>query len=66
MLKVPWACFMKSIKMKVKFYKQATFYSVKEVIYHMENAQFKDFTFRQTLIQPSEEIKNIEPVKGRI
>jgi ubiquinone/menaquinone biosynthesis C-methylase UbiE len=45
------------------FYKDATFYSVKEVVSHMKNANFKDFSFRQTLFQPSEKLKCIEPVK---
>jgi ubiquinone/menaquinone biosynthesis C-methylase UbiE len=59
----PLGMFYDEHKNESKFYKQATSYSVKEVIRHMENAQFKDFTLRQTLFQSSEEIKNIEPVK---
>jgi ubiquinone/menaquinone biosynthesis C-methylase UbiE len=45
------------------FYKDATFYSVKEVISYMKKAQFKDFSFRQTLFKSGEELKDIEPVK---
>jgi ubiquinone/menaquinone biosynthesis C-methylase UbiE len=45
------------------FYKDATFYSVKEVISHLKNAHFKDFVFRQTLFHSLNKLKNIEPVK---
>jgi len=55
--------FYEEHKTESKFYKYATFYSVKEVILLMKNAHFKDFSLRQTLFQPSEELENIEPVK---
>jgi ubiquinone/menaquinone biosynthesis C-methylase UbiE len=45
------------------FYKDATFYSVKEVVSYMKKAHFKDFNFRQTLFKPEEELEGIEPVK---
>jgi ubiquinone/menaquinone biosynthesis C-methylase UbiE len=45
------------------FYKDATFYSVKEVVSYMKKANFKDFSFRQTTFQSGEELKCIEPVK---
>jgi len=50
-------------KSESTFYKDATFYSVKEVISHMKKADFKDFSFRQTLFQPSEKLKTTEPVE---
>jgi ubiquinone/menaquinone biosynthesis C-methylase UbiE len=34
------------------FYKDATFYSVEEVISFLRNVHFKNFSFRQTLFQP--------------
>lgn len=55
--------FYEEHKNESQLYKQARFYSVKEVISHMQNAQFKDFSLRQTLFKPLDEIKNIEAVK---
>lgn len=46
------------------FYKKATFYSVKKVVSYMEKAHFRDFSFRQTLFQVGEELKDVEPVKN--
>lgn len=63
MLKVPWVSFMKKHKHESKFYKYAKFYSVNEVILHMENAHFKYFQFRQTLFNPLNELKHIDTVK---
>ncbi|KAF5078362.1 hypothetical protein DSECCO2_140350 [anaerobic digester metagenome] len=45
------------------FYKDARFYSVKEVVSHMKKAHFRDFNFKQMLSQPGEELKDINPVK---
>mgnify|MGYP000884142628 CR=1 FL=1 len=50
-------------KKESTFYKDATFYSVKKVVLYMEKAHFKDFSFRQTLFQQRNELKDIEPVK---
>jgi len=44
------------------FYKDARFYSVKEVVSYMKKAHFRDFNFKQTLSQPGEEL-DISPVK---
>ena len=59
----PLGKFYEDHKTESKFYKYAKFYSVKEVILHMQNAHFKDFNFRQTLFHPLNELKHIEPVK---
>jgi len=45
------------------FYKFANFYSVNEVIILLEDAGFKDFIFSQTLFQPLNTIKKIEPYR---
>ena len=61
--KSPTGILYQKHKNESTFYKDATFYSVKEVVSHMKNANFKDFSFRQTLFRPSEKLKCIEPVK---
>lgn len=57
------------------FYREATFYSVDSVVFHLKKSGFRDFSFRQTLFRPlaetcSEAVPrrrgsagNIEPVK---
>jgi len=45
------------------FYKIATFYSTKEVVYNLSKVGFKEFDFRQTIFHSLNEIKNIEPAK---
>ena len=45
------------------FYKEATFYSVDQVVSHLKKAGFKRFSFRQTLFRPLAEIRDIEAVK---
>ena len=45
------------------FYKDATFYSVKKVVFYMKKALFKDFSFRQTVFKTGEKLKYPEPVK---
>ena len=45
------------------FYKDATFFSVDEVVSFLKKAGFKDFTFSQTIFSHLNEINNIEPVK---
>ena len=50
-------------KKKNVFYKIATFYSVKEVVYNLNKVGFKEFNFKQTIFHSLKEIKNIEPVK---
>jgi ubiquinone/menaquinone biosynthesis C-methylase UbiE len=59
----PLGNFYEEHKSESKFYKDAKFYTVKEVISHMQKAHFKDFNFRQTLFHPLKELKHIEPVK---
>jgi len=61
--KSPMGRLYKKHKNESTFYKDATFYSVKELISHMKKAHFRDFCYRQTLFQPSEKLKNIESVK---
>jgi len=50
-------------KEKSLFYKIATFYSTKEVVYNLDKIGFKEFDFRQTIFHSLNEIKNVEPVK---
>lgn len=50
-------------KKKNVFYKIATFYSVKEVIYNLNKVGFKEFNFKQTIFHSLNKIKNVEPVK---
>lgn len=45
------------------FYKIATFYSVDEVVHHLKKADFKNFSFTQTIFHNLAEIRNIEPIK---
>ncbi len=45
------------------FYREATFYSVEEVVAYLKKAGFKDFNFKQTLFRPLTDIRDIEPVK---
>ncbi|MCK4329727.1 class I SAM-dependent methyltransferase [candidate division WOR-3 bacterium] len=45
------------------FYKIATFYSVEEVIRYLKKADFKNFSFTQTIFHNLAEIRNIEPIK---
>ena len=45
------------------FYKEASFYSVEEVVAHLKKAGFVNFDFKQTLFRPLAEISDIEPVK---
>jgi len=45
------------------FYRIARFYTVNEVVKHLEKAGFKDFDFNQTIFHTLPEIQSIEPVK---
>jgi ubiquinone/menaquinone biosynthesis C-methylase UbiE len=45
------------------FYREATFYSVEEVVAYLKKAGFKDFNFKQTLFRTLTDIRDIEPVK---
>jgi len=49
-------------KKKSLFYKIATFYSTKEVVYNLSKVGFKDFDFKQTIFHGLNEIKDVEPV----
>jgi ubiquinone/menaquinone biosynthesis C-methylase UbiE len=50
-------------KNKNVFYREATFYSVEEIVAYLNKAGFKDFNFKQTLFRPLTDIRDIEPVK---
>jgi ubiquinone/menaquinone biosynthesis C-methylase UbiE len=50
-------------KDKSVFYKDATFYSVTEVVSHLEQAGFRDFSFCQTLFKSLDDMEEVEPVK---
>lgn len=45
------------------FYRVATFYTIKEVIYILRKTGFKDLGFVQTIFKPLPDIDKIEPVK---
>jgi len=45
------------------FYRIATFYSMDEIIFHLEKAGFENFNFTQTIFHNLAEIKDIEPIK---
>ncbi|RJS71077.1 MAG: class I SAM-dependent methyltransferase [Candidatus Syntrophoarchaeum sp. WYZ-LMO15] len=45
------------------FYREATFYSVKEIASYLKEIGFKDFSFIQTIFNNLSEIKEIEPIK---
>ena len=46
------------------FYRVATFYTVDEVVFHLENAGFTCFSFTQTIFHALREIRAVEPVKA--
>jgi SAM-dependent methyltransferase len=48
---------------KSVFYKDATFYSVKEIVEHLAKAGFADFAFRQTLFGNPGDMEKADPVK---
>ena len=50
-------------KNKSLFYKRATFYSVDEVVTHLEKTDFKNLEFLQTIFRRLSEIEDLEPVK---
>jgi len=63
-LMVTTICFVDNLNLaKNVFYKVATFYSVKEVVYNLNKVGFKKFNFKQTIFHSLNEIKNVEPVK---
>ena len=47
-----------------EFYKEATFYSVDELVEVMDEAGFIDLTFKQTIFNPLSETVKDEPVKS--
>lgn len=50
-------------KDKSVFYKDAVFYSVDEIVSHLKQAGFDEFSFRQTLFKPINEMEAVDPVK---
>ena len=50
-------------KDKSAFYKDATFYSVNEIVEHLARAGFVDFAFRQTIFGNPVEMEKADPVK---
>ena len=50
-------------KDKSAFYKDATFYSVDELVSHLKKAGFGGFSFKQTIFRPLSEFQEAEPVK---
>lgn len=59
----PLGKFYQARKAQSTFYKEATFYSVDELIIHLKEAGFRRFALRQTLFRPLQEISASEPVK---
>ena len=54
--------FYQKNKVKSVFYKSTRFFSVDEVVSHLQEAGFNNFMFSQTLFNDLDEIKNVEPV----
>lgn len=52
-----------SRKDKSAFYKEATFYSVDEIVSRMKDTGFSGFAFCQTLFQRPDELDEVEPVR---
>ncbi|MDH4164598.1 MAG: methyltransferase domain-containing protein [Nitrospirota bacterium] len=50
-------------KDKSVFYRDATFYSVSDIITQLEKAGFRDHRFRQTLFRPPADLTETEPVR---
>jgi len=50
-------------KDKSPFYREATFYSVKELSDALTSAGFSELAYRQTLFRPLEGLEDVEPVK---
>ena len=50
-------------KARSVFYNIATFYSVDEVVKHLERTGFRDFDFNQTIFHSLGDINDVEPVK---
>ena len=50
-------------KDKSLFYKDATFYSVDEILAHLKQASFGQFDSRQTLFQPLDFMEAVDPVR---
>lgn len=50
-------------KQSSAFYKDATFYTVSELIRHLSRAGFGGFKFCQTLFSPLDEIRHPEPIE---
>ncbi|MBW1982316.1 MAG: class I SAM-dependent methyltransferase [Deltaproteobacteria bacterium] len=50
-------------KDKNVFYREATFYTVEEVVFNLKNAGFHNFAFTQTIFRDLDKIKRIEPVE---
>jgi SAM-dependent methyltransferase len=48
---------------KSAFYKDATFYSVDEIVEHLKQAGFGEFAFCQTLSKPLGEMIEVEPIQ---
>lgn len=46
------------------FYRVATFYTVDEVVSHLQEAGFQDFKFRQTVFHSLSDMKSIEQSRG--
>jgi len=46
------------------FYRHATFFSLEEVIVHLQKTGFHDFSFTQTIFRPLDKVRDIEPVKN--
>ena len=45
------------------FYKEATFYTVAEIISTLKNTDFREFTFSQTIFRDLPDINSMEPVR---
>ena len=50
-------------KEKNPFYNSAIFYSTQDVLCYLNNSNFQSYSFCQTIFQPLDKIKKIEPIR---
>ncbi|MBN1270797.1 MAG: class I SAM-dependent methyltransferase [Candidatus Aminicenantes bacterium] len=49
---------------KSTFYREAVFFTAKEVASHLKKADFTNLSFKQTVFSPLDRIRKVEPVKN--
>jgi SAM-dependent methyltransferase len=51
------------IKAHNVFYREAVFYSVEDVLQYLDKTGFHDYSFKQTLFRPLDQVSELEPVQ---